>query len=491
MIPTIKKLSRVATGAHQIFLIEDTFEIKTGKAQKSGPGGFKFDQETAALADKAMALAIPAGRDHAVMHGLTGLRVFVFLKPMQDSDEQNENLRLLGDKLRKPMQDAGVTKICIRYLGENPDIPLALAEGMALGSYAYARYKTRQEQEETRLEEIGIVAHKVTDSRTEILQVFLESTAWARDLGNEPLNKLGATGLAETIKENTRTLGVRVEIFNKKRIESLRMGGLLAVNRGSVDPPSFSILEWKPANAVNPKPIVLVGKGVVFDTGGISLKPANNMEEMKADMAGAAAVAAVMMAVARLQWPLYMVALIPATDNRPHGNAYVPGDVITMYDGSTVEVINTDAEGRMILADALAYAKQYDPMLVVNLATLTGSAARATGKQASIGMHAEAAEWFNRLKLAGEVCRERLVEMPMWKEYDEMLRSEVADIRNVGGPEAGAITAGIFLKRFTSYPFIHLDIAGTAYVSKRYNYRGIGATGKGVRLLLHFLQQLL
>jgi leucyl aminopeptidase len=181
--------------------------------------------------------------------------------------------------------------------------------------------------------------------------------------------------------------GFTVEVFNRKKIEALRMGGLLAVNKGSIDPPTFNILEWKPENALNEKPVVLVGKGVVFDTGGLSLKPtAKSMDYMKCDMAGGAVVAATLYAVAKNKLPLHVVGLVPATDNRPDGNAYVPGDVITMFDGTTVEIKNTDAEGRLLLADALSYAKKYNPGLVIDVATLTGSAEIISGSQALVAM---------------------------------------------------------------------------------------------------------
>lgn len=280
----------------------------------------------------------------------------------------------------------------------------------------------------------------------------------------------------------------KIEVFNKKKIESLKMGGLLAVNKGSLDPPTFTVLEWKPKKAVNNRPYVFVGKGVVYDTGGLSLKPSNYMEFMKCDMAGGAAVAAAMYAIAKAKLPVYVIGLIPATDNRPDGNAYVPGDVITMYDGSTVEVLNTDAEGRMILADALSYAKQYDPQLVVSIATLTGSAARAIGPQGMVGLNTKAETEFELLQKSGEVVNERIVEFPMWDEYKEMLKSKIADQKNIGGVDAGAITAAKFLEAFTDYPFIHLDIAGPAFIFKKDSYRSTGGTGVGVRLFFDFIQ---
>ena len=211
------------------------------------------------------------------------------------------------------------------------------------------------------------------------------------------------------------------------------MGGLLAVNLGSKHPPTFSILEWKPAKAKNKKPIVLVGKGVVYDTGGLSLKPtANSMDMMKSDMAGAATVIGTMMAVAQAKLPIHVIALVPSTDNRPGHDAYVPGDVIRMYSGSTVEILNTDAEGRLILADALHYAKKYDPELVLDFATLTGSAARAVGPEAICYMGNTDRSVKEQVESSGHAVHERLIEFPLWKEYGEYLKSNVADLKNLG-----------------------------------------------------------
>ena len=247
-------------------------------------------------------------------------------------------------------------------------------------------------------------------------------------------------------------------------------------------------MEWKPKGATNNKPIVLVGKGIVYDTGGLSLKPTpNSMDIMKCDMGGSAAVVGTMYAIAKAKLNLHVVGLVPATDNRPSGNAYAPGDVITMHDGSTVEVLNTDAEGRLILADALSYAKKYKPKIVIDLATLTGAAARAIGKQGIVAMGNDQ-ETLSDLKESGYRVHERLAEFPFWEEYKEDLKSTIADLKNLGGAEAGAITAGKFLEHFTDYPYTHLDIAGPAFTQSPFNYRGQGGTGVGVRLLFDFLK---
>jgi leucyl aminopeptidase len=283
--------------------------------------------------------------------------------------------------------------------------------------------------------------------------------------------------------------GAKVEVMNKKKIEALKMGGLLAVNQASQEPPTFTVMEWKPAGTVNKKPFIFVGKGVVYDSGGMNLKPGDSMATMKDDMSGAAAVACAIYAIAKAKLPVHVIGLMPATDNKIGPKAIMPGDIISMHNGKTVEVFNTDAEGRLILADALSYASKYKPELVIDLATLTGAAVRAIGKFGMVAMQVKAEKEFEQLSLSGWNVYERLVEFPAWEEYGELLKSDIADLKNLGPGEAGAITAGKFLENFTDYPFIHLDIAGPAYLDKRDSYRGQGGTGVGVRLLFDFMKR--
>jgi leucyl aminopeptidase len=235
---------------------------------------------------------------------------------------------------------------------------------------------------------------------------------------------------------------------------------------------------------------VLVGKGVVYDTGGLSLKPTpNSMDHMKCDMAGAAAVAGAMAMVAGQQLPVHVIGLVPATDNRPGGEAYAPGDVVRMHSGLTVEVLNTDAEGRIILADALSYGEQFDAELVFSIATLTGAAMRAIGTYASVIMGTAPEDRFRMLDDAAQHVFERVARMPFWEEYDEEIKSDIADIKNLGSDLAGQITAGKFLARFTTKPYIHIDIAATAFLDRRDHYRVKGGTGVGVRLFYEFLKR--
>jgi len=401
-----------------------------------------------------------------------------------------ESLRLIADRLVNCLQQAKVQEVYVQAYDFDKDEILAFAEGLVLANYSFVAYKTDKEKSARYLEIIQLVSNNIKQADLDELNIVTEATLTARTLVNQPVNYLNAVGLAEEIKTMAEDVGAKVEILNKSKIEALKMGGLLAVNQGSIDPPTFSIVEYKPENAVNKKPLVFVGKGVVYDTGGLNIKTGEFMNNMKSDMGGAAAAVSSIYAIAKAKLPLYVIALIPATDNRPGQVAYASGDVITMFDGQTVEVINTDAEGRMILADALAYAKKFDPMLVIDLATLTGSAVRAIGHLGVVAMGANSDSFMEQLKLSGERTSERIVEFPFWDEYAEELKSEIADMIHLGGAEGGAITAGKFLEKFTDYPYIHLDIAGPAFTTKRINYRGIGGTGVGVRLLFDFAKSL-
>jgi leucyl aminopeptidase len=370
-----------------------------------------------------------------------------------------------------------------------PAETLAFAEGLALSNYQFLKYKKDRKKEQYSLKTIGIYSKGLTKTEVEELNIAVEATCIARTLVNEPVNFLTATQLSKEFQKLGKEAGFKVEVFDKSKIKALKMGGLLAVNRGSVDPPTFSIMEYKPKNAKNKQPVILIGKGVVYDTGGVSLKPTpNSMDMMKCDMAGAAAVGGTLYAVAKAKLPVHVIGIVPATDNRPGGNAYVPGDVITMYNGLTVEMVNADAEGRMILADALAYAQKYKPELVIDLATLTGAAMAAIGLSGIVSMGTADNATTKALAQSGNKVYERLAEMPFWDDYDDLIKSDIADMKNLGGPYAGAITAGKFLARYIDYPWMHFDIAGPAFLTAKEAYRVKGGTGVGVRLLFDFLK---
>lgn len=407
---------------------------------------------------------------------------FVFIKD-QETDEKQ---RIMGHKLRGVLPKE-VKSILI---DGGKSTSLFLAEGFALSCYQYLRYRKEATKEKFALESIDFSA-KITAAAIDELSATLKAVFWARDLVNEPVSGLNATQLAEAIEEKGKEAKFSVTILEKSKIEALKMGGLLSVNKGSIDPPTFTIIEYKPKKPSNKKPIVLVGKGVVYDTGGLSLKPtAGSMDSMKSDMAGAAMMAGTIYAAAMMELPIHLIGLIPATDNRPGLNAYAPGDIITMYDGTTVEVLNTDAEGRMILADALAYSEKYKPELVIDAATLTGAAVRAIGSRASIIMGNADKKYFNLLNEAGMETYERVVEFPFWDDYYDEMKSKIADLNNIGSGFAGMITAGKFLEHFVKAPYIHMDIAGPAFLDKPQDYRGFGGTGTGIRLMINFLKRL-
>ena len=420
---------------------------------------------------------------------LNQLKRLVFVVLVNNKAEQykrEELLRKSGCTVTAALNDAKKTNICIITETAHQEDTLAFAEGMALGNYQFIQYKSKKSK--NKLESI-IVKGDVNAALLNELNITTDAVFKARDLVNEPVNTLNATELSNRFKKMGSAAGFKVEVYNKAKITQLKMGGLLAVNKGSVDPPTFTIMEYKPKNAKNKKPYVLVGKGVTYDTGGLSLKPTPaSMDMMKCDMAGAAAVGGALYAIAKAKLNVHVIGIVPATDNRPGFNAFAPGDVIKMFDGSTVEMLNSDAEGRMILGDALAFAKKYKPELVIDLATLTGAAANAIGPQGIVSMGNANEKTTNKLKHSGNSTFERLAEFPFWEEYDELIKSDIADVKNLGGPQAGAITAGRFLLRFTDYPYIHLDIAGPAFLTAPNSYQPKGGTGIGVRLLFDFFK---
>jgi leucyl aminopeptidase len=402
------------------------------------------------------------------------------------SDENGEKMRKHGAKVRSSLNN----DVEVIAIAGSSDGSFHLAEGLLLANYQFLKYfkEETQKKKANQLHTLELSAAVSSDLCKELLHTY-QAVSWARTMVNEPVSFLTAEQLAEEMKVIAKEAKITATVLEKTQLESLKMGGILAVNKGSIDPPTMTILEYKPDNAQNQKPIVLVGKGVVYDTGGLSLKPTpNSMDSMKSDMGGAACVAGAIYLAAKQQLPLHIMALVPATDNRPGLNAYAPGDVITMYNGLTVEVLNTDAEGRMILADALAYASKYDPELVIDAATLTGAAHRAVGEHATCIMGNADERYFDQLTTAGESSYERTVRFPFWEEYGEEMKSPIADLKNLGGPTAGMVTAGKFLENFVEAPYIHMDIAGPAWRTSDSGYRTKGGTGAGVRLLYHFLK---
>ncbi len=366
----------------------------------------------------------------------------------------------------------------------------AIVEGATLGVYSFDKYFTENKPGRKLARIILLV-----DDGGQLDQVkrgvatgeaICNGVTLARDLSNAPSNEIYPESLAAQAKALAGP-AMKVTVLTKAQIEKLGMGGLLAVNQGSVKPPFFIIMEWN-GGKKGEQPVVLVGKGITFDSGGISIKPAAGMSEMKMDMGGAAAVIGTMRSVADLKLPLNVVGLVPTTENMPSGSAFKPGDVISFMNGKTAEIDNTDAEGRLVLADALVYASRYKPQAVIDLATLTGACVIALGNVAS-GLLGNNEDLSRKIREAGERSYDRVVELPLWDEYEELIKSDIADIKNSGGRAAGTISAALFLQHFVdNYPWAHLDIAGTAMIPKGYGYLNKGGTGAGVRLLVDLLR---
>lgn len=417
-----------------------------------------------------------------------GCLVAILKDRKTEKNKLAENLRKCGATLIAFFNENTCHSVELTDATGNNEHLLNVAEGILLSNYQFLKYKTTgASKEKNALDELILVATGLKEQDVNLLRISTEATCIARDLVNEPPVVLTAESLADEFKRLAKDSGFRIEVLNKSKITALKMGGLLAVNKGSDVPPTFTIMEHKPARPRNKKPVVIVGKGVVYDTGGYNIKVGTGMETMKCDMAGAAVVGATMWAIAKAKLNVHVIGIVPATDNRVNGGAYVAGDVLTMYNGKTVEVLNTDAEGRLILGDALSYAEKFSPGLVLDFATLTGAAMVAIGHHGIVAMGTAGTEVKKSLAQSGFRVHERLAEFPFWDEYDELIRSDVADIKNIGGPYGGAITAGKFLAHFVNAPWMHFDIAGPAFITAKDAYRAKGGTGVGVRLMIDFL----
>ena len=390
-----------------------------------------------------------------------------------------------------------MTDVSVGVFGSSPIAPelkaQAFAEGIELGAYRYWKYRTGLTTEQTFEVERATV---YTSAPNEVAvrrgittgQITGRAATFARDLVNSPGYAMTPARMGEEALALGERLGLRVTVLDKPQLEAQGFGGILAVGKGSANDPRFIVMEHGEAAEGEPT-LCLVGKGLTFDSGGLSLKPAEAMDTMKSDMGGAAAVYGAMQAIAGLRLPLHVVALVSSAENMPSSTAYRPGDVVTTLSGKTIEVLNTDAEGRIILSDALFYAQRYNPAAIVELSTLTGAIVIALGAHAT-GMMATDQALADKISQAGEVTAERVWPLPLWDEYREMIKSEIADLKNIGGRPAGSITAGAFLAAFAGdYPFVHLDIAGTAWIDKpSKTYHSHGGSGVGVRLLVEFLK---
>jgi leucyl aminopeptidase len=371
----------------------------------------------------------------------------------------------------------------------------ALFEGMRLADYKFDRYFSKKKNSNPLVHEISAVfadKDEASAARAALktAEVISEGVTLARDFANEPPNVIYPQAYAERIRKACVGTDVTCQILDDKKIQALKMGGLWNVGKGSERKPRLVVLEYAPAGSSAKPPVVLVGKGVTFDTGGISLKPGRAMDEMKFDMCGSAAVVGAVITAAKLKLPVRVVGITPLAENMPDGAAQRPGDIITISNGKTVEVLNTDAEGRLILADALAYSQRFKPRYVVDIATLTGACAAFFDSAAS-GLMANDAELASKLRAAGEKTGERLWELPLWDEYEDFIKGSYGDIQNISRKGAGTITAGMFLKHFGGHSkWAHLDIAGTAWSQSAKDYSAVGATGIGVRLFVEFLRKI-
>ncbi len=425
---------------------------------------------------------IPA--DHVLVVGLGKASEFNLDRVRQVSATAAKALRRVGcKKIATIVHGAGIGGL------EPAAAARALAEGTLMGLYRFDKYLTRPEDTDTgRLDEVLVVefdAAKVPTLAEGVEQgrIIAEAVNFTRDLVNEPANVLTPTEMANRAREMAARYGLECEVLDREQLESLGMGAFLAVAAGSAQPPKLIVLKYWGADR-SEAPIAFIGKGITFDTGGISIKPAQGMEEMKTDMSGAAAVLGAMQAVARLKPRVNVIGLAGCTENMPSGTATRPGDIVRAMNGTTIEIINTDAEGRLVLADCVCYARKLGARAIVDLATLTGACVVALGKVAS-GAFASNPELLGKVKAAAEAAGEKVWELPLFEEYRQQLKSDCADIKNVGGREAGAITAAYFIRVFAEdTPWVHLDIAGTARADKDQPYIPKGGTGVGVRTLV-------
>ena len=397
------------------------------------------------------------------------------------------------------VKEAQKLKVAAVTIGVNGDLALdpevaaqAFAEGIELGAYRFWRYRTGLTDEQTlKVERATVFSKTDTHTRAGVAtgQAIARGVNFARDLVNGPGYAMHPPALGDEAVKLGKRLSLKVTVLDMAELTEQGFGGILAVGKGSEHEPRFIVMEYGKAGKSTPT-ICLVGKGLTFDSGGLSLKPPEAMETMKSDMGGAAAVFGAMQAAAELKLPLHLVGLVSAAENMPSSNAYRPGDIVKTLSGKTIEVLNTDAEGRIILSDALFYAQRYKPDAIVELSTLTGAIIIALGSHAT-GLMGTDQALMDRLSKAGETSGERVWQFPMWDEYHQMVKSEVADLKNLAGRPAGSITAGAFLAAFVGdYPFAHLDIAGTAWVDRPAKpYDTFGGTGVGVRLLAEFLRR--
>ncbi len=410
----------------------------------------------------------------------------------KSEDINCEKVRQASGKVIQELRDLDLKTIVVALPHETPqEIAQAAAEASRLALYQFNQHKTEGLDKVKALDTITfLVADEATKSVIEnnvtIGDTIANGTNLARDLSNQPPNHLTPTMLAEKASEIANEVGLKCEVFGLAQLQEKGFRTLLGVSQGSIEEPRFIVLEHIP-DGEGKGTVAFVGKAITFDSGGLSLKSGSGMMDMKHDMSGAAAVLGAMQVVGQLKPDLHVVGLIAASENMPSATAQRPGDVVESYGGKTIEILNTDAEGRLVLADALGYAAQYKPKAAIDLATLTGAVITALGTVAC-GMMGTDTNLMDKVRSAADKTHERVWELPLWDDYDELIKSEVADVKNIGDGTAGTIVGGAFLKKFAEdYPWVHLDIAGTAWDVKGSSYiPSKGGTGFGVRLLVQF-----
>lgn len=412
-------------------------------------------------------------------------------------EKYNEpQLRRLAGTAARYLRSRGVHDMAWALNGKEtePGAVQAVVEGVILGDYDADRYRTERDKER-RIERLylataGPDAQGAARAAIERGRVIAEAQNFSRDLVNEPANRMTPTLLAQRAQEMAAQFGLVCEVLGEKQIRDLKMGAFWAVAQGSVEEPKLIVLRYTPAGAPPSEVIGLIGKGVTFDTGGISIKPSENMHEMKTDMAGGATMLGVMRAIAQLKPIINVIAMVPATENMPSGKAYKPGDVITSMSGKTIEILNTDAEGRLVLADALCYARQLGCTVLIDAATLTGAVTVALGN-ITTGVFGWNQAWVKRILASAAAVGERMWQLPVDDEYRDLYKSSIADLANTGGRYGGAITAAMFVGEFAGdTPWVHLDIAGTRWSNEEKPYLAKGPTGHPVRTLVHLLTNL-
>ena len=428
--------------------------------------------------------------DYLIVSGSNSYKRIMIYNLGEKDKITDDIMRAFGSKLYSLVNSKKVKSMLLdtKSFGlSNNNKTQSMVEGLILGSYLFEDYKSKKNKK-SHLSSISLMG-KVDKSIIKKAEIIGQSVCFARDLGNHPANILTPTYLANESKRIAKAKNMKCKVFDVSKFQDMGLGSFYGVARGAKEPAKMIIVEYN-GGSKKQKPIALVGKGLTFDTGGISLKPPSRMDEMKFDMCGGATVMGVMNAVSILQPKLNIVFAIGSTENMPGSDAQRPGDIVTAYNGKTIEVLNTDAEGRLVLADVLSYVnKNYKPSYMIDFATLTGAVLVALGHRAS-GLMGNDEKLINKVKKSSKATDEKVWELPLWNEYSRDIQGKYADIQNLGKAGAGTITAGAFLKEFVGdTPWCHLDIAGTAWGPKEPEYQPkVGATGVAVRLIYHLLE---